>query len=43
MLPLEVAFFADFQILTAAHLTPLVALQVTQLLWRTARIFRSLD
>jgi len=31
--------FAHFQILTAAYVAPLVALQVTQLLSRTARIF----
>src|SRR6266404_2304897 len=34
----EVASFARFQILTAAHVTPLVALQVTQLLWRIPKI-----
>ena len=33
------ASFARFQILTAAYVTPLVALQLTQLLSRTARIF----
>ena len=35
----EVASFAHFRILTAAHLTSLVAVLVTPLLSRTARIF----
>ncbi len=39
----EVASFARFQILTAAYVTPLVALQVTPLLSRIPKISRPLD
>jgi len=34
---------AHFQILTAAYVAPLVALQVTPLLWHNAKISRPLD